>query len=148
MARFWASKGAVKFENQGWHHSHTLKVRGYELDSYRHVNHAVYLSYLEQARWEFLASRGLTLRKLDELKRWPVVANLEISYLRPALMDDELTILSRVNELGRASLMIEHEIRCSGRTITRAKVKAAIIDETGRAASMPEIFKHLAETTL
>lgn len=138
----------MKLETTDWHHSHSLKVRGYELDSYRHVNHAVYLSYLEQARWEFLASRGLTLRKLDELKRWPVVANLEISYLKPALMDDELTILSRVTELGRASLAIEHEIVCGGRTITRAKVKAAIIDETGRAAAVPEIFRHLAETTL
>ena len=138
----------MKFETTAWHHSHSLKVRGYELDSYRHVNHAVYLSYLEQARWEFLASRGLTLRKLDELKRWPVVASLEISYLKPALMDDELTILSRVTELGRASLAIEHEILCAGKTITRAKVKAAIIDETGRAAAMPEIFRHLAETTL
>ena len=138
----------MKFDTTSWHHTHSLKVRGYELDSYRHVNHAVYLSYLEQARWEFLASRGLTLRKLDELKRWPVVAALEINYLKPALMDDELTILSRVTELGRASLTIEHEIQCGTRTITRAKVKAAIIDETGRAAAMPEIFRQLAETTL
>ena len=89
----------MKFDTHSWHHTHSLKVRGYELDSYRHVNHAVYLSYLELARWEFLASRGLTLRKLDELKRWPVVAALEISYLKPALMDDELTIPSRVTEL-------------------------------------------------
>jgi YbgC/YbaW family acyl-CoA thioester hydrolase len=119
-------------------------VRGYELDSYRHVNHAVYLSYLEQARWDYLASCGLTLNKLDELKRWPVVVHLEINYLRPALMDDELTIFSRLSHLGRASLEIEHEIHCHGKPITRAKVKAAIIDEHGRAAAMPDQYRDLA----
>ena len=128
---------------QNWQHRYLLKVRGYELDSYRHVNHAVYLSYLEQARWEFLAARGLTLKRLDELKRWPVVVNLEIAYRKPAYMDDELTVLSRVTELGRASLTIEHEIIREDQVITKAKIKAAIIDESGRAASMPEQFHQL-----
>jgi thioesterase III len=127
-----------------WNHQYCLKVRGYELDSYRHVNHAVYLSYLEQARWDYLSSCGLTLKRLDQLQRWPVVVHLEIDYLKPALMDDELTIFSRLTQLGRASLEIEHEIQCEGKTVTRAKIKAAIIDEKGRAAPMPEEYKALA----
>ena len=32
----------------------TLEVRGYELDSFGHVNHGVYVSYLEHARWKML----------------------------------------------------------------------------------------------
>ena len=31
-----------------------LTVRGNELDSFGHVNNAIYLNYLEQARWEIL----------------------------------------------------------------------------------------------
>ena len=31
------------------------EVRGYELDSYGHVNNAVYVSYAEQARWKYFS---------------------------------------------------------------------------------------------
>lgn len=132
-------------QSSSWNHRYPLKVRGYELDSYRHVNHAIYLSYLEQARWDYLASRGLSLKKLDEIQRWPVVVHLEIDYLKSALMDDELVIFSRLTELGRASMEIEHEIQRAGQTITRAKIRAAIIDGNGRAAALPDEYRKLAE---
>jgi len=35
-----------------------LSVRGYELDSYNHVNNAVYLNYYEQARWQLMKETG------------------------------------------------------------------------------------------
>jgi YbgC/YbaW family acyl-CoA thioester hydrolase len=129
-----------------WNHRTKLRVRGYELDSYRHVNHAVYLSYLEQARWEYLSACGLSLSELDRMKRWPVVVHLEMDYKKPALMDDELEIFSRVSKLGRASMEIEHEIRCNGSLILSGKVVAAIIDETGKATRVPEQFERM--TTL
>ena len=31
-----------------------LEVRGYELDSFNHVDNAVYLNYYEHARWQIL----------------------------------------------------------------------------------------------
>jgi YbgC/YbaW family acyl-CoA thioester hydrolase len=41
-----------------------LRVRFHELDPCGHVNHAVYLSYLEAARIDHLASRGVELLAL------------------------------------------------------------------------------------
>jgi YbgC/YbaW family acyl-CoA thioester hydrolase len=133
-------------DTASWNHRTRLRVRGYELDSYRHVNHAVYLSYLEQARWEYLSASGLSLAELDRMKRWPVVVRLEMNYKKPALMDDELEIFSRVTQLGRASMEIEHEIRCNGSLILSGKVVAAITDETGKATRVPEAFERM--TTL
>jgi YbgC/YbaW family acyl-CoA thioester hydrolase len=127
-----------------WNHRTKLRVRGYELDSYRHVNHAVYLSYLEQARWEYLSACGLSLSELDRMKRWPVVVHLEMNYRKPALMDDELEIFSRTSNIGRASMQIEHEIRCNGALILSGKVTAAIIDDTGKATRVPEEFQRMA----
>ena len=36
-----------------------LRVRGYELDSFGHVNNAVYLQYAEEAKWHFFAETKL-----------------------------------------------------------------------------------------
>ena len=36
-----------------------IQVRGYELDSFGHVNHANYLNYLEHARWRCYAKKEL-----------------------------------------------------------------------------------------
>ncbi|MEK6577635.1 MAG: thioesterase family protein, partial [Bdellovibrionota bacterium] len=61
----------------------TIEVRGYELDSLGHVNHAMYFSYLEHARWKMLEQEGITLSVFETWKRWPVVVGIEAHFLRP-----------------------------------------------------------------
>src|SRR6185437_16164438 len=63
-----------------------LEVRGYELDSFGHVNHANYLNYFEHARWRMLQDEGITLEVLEKWKRWPVIAAIEVKYLKPTFM--------------------------------------------------------------
>ena len=41
-----------------------IAVRSYELDSFGHVNHAIYLNYFEQARFDALESGGFPLREI------------------------------------------------------------------------------------
>ena len=47
-------------------------VRGYELDSFGHLNNAVYLNYAEQAKWEFLNENKL-LETVQEYGLFPVI---------------------------------------------------------------------------
>jgi acyl-CoA thioester hydrolase len=71
----------------------TLTARGYELDSYSHINNAVYLNYFEHARWEFFRQLGLYdyLKENDNL---PVVTDVHIRYQREIRLFDELVIES------------------------------------------------------
>ena len=39
-------------------HAINIKVRGYHLNLFRHVNNARYLEFLEDARWSILESKG------------------------------------------------------------------------------------------
>ncbi|MBW6460659.1 MAG: acyl-CoA thioesterase [Bacteroidales bacterium] len=74
-----------------------LNVRGYELDSNGHANHAVYLNYFEQARWEMFRQTGL----MDDLKKYkisPVVIDLQVRYSREVVMFDELVIRTEVTK--------------------------------------------------
>jgi acyl-CoA thioester hydrolase len=70
-----------------------LNARGYELDSYNHINNAVYLNYFEHARWEFF--RQIDLVDFLKIKEnLPVVTDIQIRYQREIKLFDELMIES------------------------------------------------------
>ncbi|HNZ41702.1 MAG TPA: acyl-CoA thioesterase [Bacteroidales bacterium] len=76
-----------------------LSVRGYELDSYNHVNNAVYLNYYEQARWQLMKETGL-LEKLQNEKILVVVTEINIRYSKEARLFDNILIKSKVEFSG------------------------------------------------
>jgi acyl-CoA thioester hydrolase len=76
-------------------YEYCVSVRGYELDSFQHVNNAVYLNYLEQARWEVFRESGC-LEYLTEHRILPAVIETNIRYVREAKLFDSLRIKTRV----------------------------------------------------
>ncbi|MEI6124614.1 MAG: acyl-CoA thioesterase [Bacteroidota bacterium] len=76
-----------------------FSVRGYELDSYNHVNNAVYLNYFEQARWEIMRSVGL-LEKLVADKIFLVITEINIRYSKEACLFDNILIRTKVELSG------------------------------------------------
>jgi YbgC/YbaW family acyl-CoA thioester hydrolase len=121
----------------------TIEVRGYELDSFGHVNHAKYVSYLEHARWQMLYKEGITLERFQEWKRWPVISAIEMQYLKPAFMGDQLEVLTQVVEHGKLHFSIEQTISKAGTPIARAKVKAVVVNENGRPSEYPAAVSKL-----
>jgi len=61
-----------------------IKVRGYHLDVYQHVNNARYLEFLEEARWQWLEDHGAFDWMMKEAIAFMVV-NLNINYRRGVL---------------------------------------------------------------
>ncbi|QHM70153.1 YbgC/FadM family acyl-CoA thioesterase [Mixta intestinalis] len=86
-----------------------IKVRGYHLDVYQHVNNARYLEFLEEARWAWLEKRE-AFHWLMENQLAFVVVNININYRRPARLGDELVITSRLLQLNSKSGVIAQEI--------------------------------------
>ncbi|MDR3607328.1 MAG: thioesterase family protein [Oligoflexia bacterium] len=120
-----------------------LEVRGYELDSFGHVNHGVYLNYFEHARWKMLAEEGITLELITRDKRWPVIAQIEVRYLKPTFMGDQLEIQTRVIEQSRARFTLEQMIYRDGVLVTSATVKSVVVNENGRPVEMTEPYSRL-----
>lgn len=98
----------------------TIKVRGYHLDVYQHVNNARYLEFLEEARWEWL-ERLESFNWLQENQLAFVVVNININYRRPAVMGDVLDIHSKLIQLGGKSGVI-------GQTVTLAPAGEVVAD--------------------
>jgi acyl-CoA thioester hydrolase len=100
-------------------HEKEIEVRWRDLDVYGHVNHVVFLTYLEEARDEWL---GRTLG--DPAKVWDyVVAHIEIDYKRElSLADDVVVATCRLESIGTSSLRTHEEI------VTRAGEQAAVAE--------------------
>jgi YbgC/YbaW family acyl-CoA thioester hydrolase len=93
----------MRFESQ-------LRVRSYEIDSLGHVNHAVYLSYFEQARYDALAAAGYPHTELTK-RGWSVhVVRIAVDYRKECHQGQLLRIVTRVDQLRNASVTITHEL--------------------------------------
>lgn len=95
----------------------TIKVRGYHLDVYQHVNNARYLEFLEEARWQWL-EEAEAFHWLLEQKLAFVVVNININYRRPAVLGDVLAIDSEITQLnGKSGIIAQRVLLAGGETV-------------------------------
>lgn len=118
-----------------------LEVRSYELDSYNHVNNAVYLNYLEYARMEFLRRINFDYTGLFEAGYMVYVTHIDIRYKYSARLYDKLFIDVSSLKLGKLSGVFQQTIRNQeGQVCVEAEVSWACVDKTGKPAKLPERY--------
>ena len=122
---------------------HRLKARIYfaDTDFTGVVYHARYLEFLERGRSDFLRLTGVHHTELadgrhGERLAW-VVRRMEIDFIRPARMDDIITVDTRVERVSGARIFMDQELSREGELLVKARVEAAIIDAAGRPRRFP-----------
>ena len=123
---------------------HRLLARVYyaDTDFSGVVYHARYLEFLERGRSDYLRLAGVRHTELLEGQRgekivW-VVRRMEIDFLKPARMDDVLTIDTSTERISGARIFMAQEIRRGDEALIAAKVEAAIVGESGRPRRFPK----------
>lgn len=82
-----------------------IRVRGFHIDVFQHVNNARYLEFLEEARWEWLDGEPAA-QWMAENQIAFIVVNININYRRPAVLGDLLRIDSQLLRLnGKSGVM-------------------------------------------
>lgn len=117
-----------------------ITVRGYEMDSFGHVNNAVYLNYMEQARWEILRARDL----FDYFRQNGlilVVTDAILHYSKEAKIFDELVVRTEL-EREPPYLTFNQVIRdaATGSVLTRGTIKTLLVDSDRIPHDMPDFF--------
>ena len=97
-----------------------VQVRFSDTDALGHVNNAVYLSYLESARVDYLREL-LGAKKIEELG--VIIARIEIDYKSPAFHHETMRVGCRVYELGGSSIKMDYRVedKATGRLVALAK---------------------------
>ncbi|MCJ2089550.1 tol-pal system-associated acyl-CoA thioesterase [Methylobacterium sp. E-005] len=123
---------------------HRMRVRVYyeDTDFSGFVYHASYLRFLERGRTELL--RGLAGDQSDLHREAQglvfVVRRMSLDFVRPARMDDLLTVLTHTNSLRGASMQLTQEVRRDDATLVVAAVTVACVRD-GRAVRLPEVLR-------
>ncbi|MFO1448015.1 MAG: thioesterase family protein [Opitutaceae bacterium] len=117
-----------------------IDVRYAETDMMGVVYHGSYLPWFEIGRTTLLKEHGLSYRQLEaDGFRLPV---LEVSakYLRPALYDDTLTIVTTMRERPLLRIRLEYEVFRGDELLATGTTAHAFIDREGRPVRPPAAF--------
>lgn len=120
-----------------------LQVRSYEVDSFGHVNNAVFLNYLEFARGEFLRQKGLNFHDFFKWNAYPYVVKIVIEYKAPALIDDVIEISGQISHSTQTSFTLQKEIinANTAKLLAKAEVTMVFVNDKQRPTAIPEEFR-------
>lgn len=122
-------------------HLFPLRVYYEDTDFSGVVYHASYLRFLERGRTEFIRACGIDQQKLHrETGVYFVVRRMEIDWIKPALMDDELIVETAPATLRGASMILSQRILRGQEVLTTAEVVVAILKD-GRPTRLPDSFR-------
>ncbi|WP_017430269.1 acyl-CoA thioesterase [Vreelandella jeotgali] len=114
-----------------------LRVRGYHLDGYGHVNNARYLEFMEDGRWAFFDQQPQLMAGLHQVGRAFVVVNLNIDYRNAAVLGDDLAVLTGITRVGERSGICHHRIirRRDSATVVSADLTFVLLDMKANQAA-------------
>ena len=127
-------------------HCIEIKVRGYHLDLYSHVNNARYLEFLEEARWAYFESHPSLSALLHSRNLSLPLVNININYRNPACLGNLLRIATTVKKVGNKSAVMDQRIYITDRDIQAvdAEVTFVLFDNaTGRAVEIPDEIRNV-----
>jgi acyl-CoA thioester hydrolase len=119
---------------------HYFAVRVYfeDTDVGSVVYHANYLRFLERARSDLLRCLGIDQRgSLERGEGVYAVTEMQLKYCKPAKFDDELLVVSHLEELRSASCIIKQRVMRGEELLTTASVRVAFLNPEGRPTQHP-----------
>lgn len=110
-----------------------LDVRYYETDQMGIVHHSNYVRYFECGRTDMLEKLGLPIEKIEEAGVMLPVVSVVCRYKVPARLGDTLRVVSVIEKLPMAKLVIRNEIyNPAGMLVCEGEVVLGFIDSATR----------------
>ena len=93
------------------------------------VYYANYLKFFERARSKFLDDNQISQKKLKELNHTFIVKNVNIEYLKPAELGDQIIVQSKVEKKSDARMIFyQSAINFDNKEYVKGMVEVCFID--------------------
>jgi len=129
----------------GFRFVHAQEVTFRDLDVFGHVNNAVYLTYLENARIGYLRE-VLSIESFEDLL--VILAKVRIDFRSRASLGEVREIDARVSRIGTKSFDLDHEVRGpDGRLVAVASTTLVTFDYRGDTTMpVPDLWRERIES--
>lgn len=105
-------------------------IRESHLDTFGHVNNAVYVQLYEEARWDFITKNGFGLDVIQQSNKGPVILDLKVSFRREVKLRETIKITSQTLELVNSKIMVLEQkmINAQGKVASEATFTIGFFD--------------------
>jgi acyl-CoA thioester hydrolase len=120
--------------------SHRLTLRVYyeDTDLAGIVYYANYLKYIERGRTEYVREAGIDQVRLKANEGIVfAVRRIEADYIAPAKFDDLLDVVTQVETMTGARIIMHQVVERAGEVVFEALVTLVALSENGRPARLP-----------
>ena len=126
---------------EGNTHYFPLRVYFEDTDVAGIVYYANYLRFMERARSDLLRAIGVDQRgALEDGTGVYAVAEVSIRYKAPARLGDDLIVVTDIEEIRAASVLIHQQVRRTSELLADAMVTAAFLTPEGRPRRQPKAW--------
>lgn len=117
-----------------------LNVRVYfeDTDFSGNVYHAAYLKFFERARTEWLRQKGINHSGLMEKGLVFAARRMEISWEKPAHIDDLVEIETEIAQRSGARVTLAQVMRRGEEVLVTASIEIVMVNKAGRPVRLPE----------
>ncbi len=124
--------------NLDFSHETKIRVRYGETDQMGYCYYGNYAQYFEVGRVEALRNLGMSYRNMEENGIMLPVSEFQVKYKQPALYDDELTIITRIDSIEGCRLHFLYEIKNeTGKTISTASTTLVFVSKENMRPTPP-----------
>ena len=123
-------------------YEYELTILEHHLDTFGHVNNAVYLEMYEEARWDFITKNNLGMKEILETKVGPVLLDLNLTFKSELKNREKIKIVSQARPEMRNKFIMtldQKMIRADGKVASTLALSVGMMDLSERKLILPSL---------
>jgi len=119
--------------------SYKKQILEHHIDTFGHVNNAMYLVLFEEARWQFITDGGYGMERIKETKVGPILVDLRLRFRKEITNREWITIESHCGEIKKGLFMpiVQKIIKENAKVAATLDLTVAMFDLEKRVMTRP-----------
>lgn len=114
-----------------------IVIKEIYLDSFGHVNNAVYLTLFEEARWDLITQNGYGLKKIQETQIGPTILEIKLTFLKELRVRENIIIETQLVSYERKVGKISQKMIRDNEVCCEAEIVIGLFDLKERKLILP-----------